>query len=454
MPNFQDLEPATDDSQVTIYEDISHPRPQPPRPADEVLAEITRLTHLDDYPILEGVVSPIEEARHVVIGIFPDNILSKISDLVKAYDLLHTEFELRSTSITMFVQEKNRPRVARLVEVNEDEWGNVENLIPLCRQGSEASLMEAEDEIEQLLQTFEVDAEIREFDVDVVFGFSADCDVAVWLKDEVKSSTHGILGWKLQHLHFVYALALISSVTNHVVDFNWQIWEEPVHCFRFNGVLTFRRHAIGSMGEFLGPVWILANDAIIDSVHHSTASSEYLPRTNHSFGQRGFGERGTVLLAGDFAERNQESDRTTSSRTETGTYPMKAPAAHSGNAAGSDFAFNISISVVKLWALWYVNVKFVEQVRDLVDGANAETKTPPNGSRPRIESLEVGSGVVLPVDDSLNEQFVTDGTDEIVCRWYNLDRNDHGNAKTMADIVIEGNTEDVSFYDSYTLLIV
>jgi hypothetical protein len=161
MPNFQDLELAIDDNEVAVDMDTSQSHPQPLRPADEVLAEIALLAHLDDYPLVNGVVTPVEEARNVIRGNFPDNMLFRLDHLIKAYDLLHAEFELRSTAVTMLVQDKSRPRVARLAEVNEDEWANVENVVSLCREGSEANLREAEDEIEQLLQTFGVSADIR-----------------------------------------------------------------------------------------------------------------------------------------------------------------------------------------------------------------------------------------------------------------------------------------------------
>lgn len=95
------------------------------------------------------------------------------------------------------------------------------NTISLCTKRSDASFQEAEDEIEQLLKTFGVDANIRKFNKeDWDLDPTTNCDAAEELEEEIESLAYGVLGWKLQHLHFVYALALISSVTNHAVDFN------------------------------------------------------------------------------------------------------------------------------------------------------------------------------------------------------------------------------------------
>jgi hypothetical protein len=163
MPNFQDLDPTTNGALITIERDTSTSLPPVLRLANDVLQEIYRLTHLSDYPLHNGVVSPDNKARYMTTAAHMDEILSKLSDLVEAYELIHEEFELRSRSTTLFVQEKGRPWVARLAEVNEDEWSDVENVIELCREGSEANLREAEDEIEQLLLTFGVDVEMCEF---------------------------------------------------------------------------------------------------------------------------------------------------------------------------------------------------------------------------------------------------------------------------------------------------
>lgn len=173
MPNFQDLAPAIE---TTVPRPLSPSAPRTLRPANEVLDEVTRLTHLDSYNVRNGVVAAFDgpdpdstpkarggrngsNKKDVDFG----KVVSQVADLVKAYDLLHVEFDLRSKAATMFVQEVARPGVAGLVEVGEEVWSDIHDLVKVCREGSEDGLIQAGDEVDRLLTMFGVMAEIREY---------------------------------------------------------------------------------------------------------------------------------------------------------------------------------------------------------------------------------------------------------------------------------------------------
>lgn len=171
MVNFQYLAPAIE---ITAPPPLSPSTPRTLRPANEVLDEVYLLTHLDSYTIHDRVVAAFDEndvnstprakegrgstRRDVNLG----RVLSQIADLVKAYDLLQEEFQLRTKAITMFVQEVARPGVARLVEAGEEVWTDVYDLVEICRKGSQDELRQAEVEADRLLLIFGVVAETRE----------------------------------------------------------------------------------------------------------------------------------------------------------------------------------------------------------------------------------------------------------------------------------------------------
>lgn len=171
MPNYQDLAPAIE---TTVPLPLSSLAPRTLRPANEVLDEVTKLTHLDSYNVRDGVAAAFDETdpdstpkakgkqsgsnkKEVDLG----KVVSQMADLVKAYDLLHVEFDLRSKSMTMFVQEVARPGVAGLIEVGEEVWSDVHDLLKMCREGREDGLRHAGDEVDRLLMMFGVVAEIR-----------------------------------------------------------------------------------------------------------------------------------------------------------------------------------------------------------------------------------------------------------------------------------------------------
>jgi hypothetical protein len=274
----------------------------------------------------------------------------------------------------------------------------------------------------------------------------ADCVIAEDLRGAVESTLHGVVGWKLQRLHFVYALASVFSLAGHVVDFDWEIWNERVQSFQISNELTFERHQIGSLAAHLGPVWILAKYQTLTDLHFNIANSDTLSGADHSF----------IQLPYEVADQNSDDEGTTGAPAEPGTMLVRTSKNIPCEPCDVDdlsIAFQLSIPVNKLWALWNTTINFVEQDQYLVDEENACFETLAKGSRPRIESLVVGSGVILPVDTSSIEHFIPSGGSEIVCRWFNLCINEHGDMRTTADVVVEEDVENVELFDCYTLLI-
>lgn len=214
-----------------------------------------------------------------------------------------------------------------------------------------------------------------------------DCDVTEDL--ETRASLHDALGWKLRHVHFVYALALVSSMNCHTVDFNWQIWEDPAECFMVNKSLEFRKHDIGSMAEFLGQVWVLAK---------KTASGR----------------------------SNDEPAR-----------------------PGPSLRFQISVSITQLWSLWHADINFAVTEEHLIEREQIKFGTMHKKRGLQIQSLEVGSGMVLPiVEPALRSSAIST---ETVCGWCSLDLETGNIMGGMADVACDFG--EVEVYESDMLLI-
>lgn len=174
MVNSQQPSPAT----IDIAPDAPSESPSAPwvlLPANEVFDEVTWLTHLDFYTVRDGVVAAFDEdeldgtpranggrggrKKDVDLG----TVLSQIADLVEAYLLLHARFDLTFRTTTMFVQEAERPGVARLAGVGEETWKYVHDIVPIIRGGSRVGLRIAHEVVDSLLSNFKVQVEIREF---------------------------------------------------------------------------------------------------------------------------------------------------------------------------------------------------------------------------------------------------------------------------------------------------
>jgi hypothetical protein len=271
--------------------------------------------------------------------------------------------------------------------------------------------------------------------------------IAEDLRGKVELTLHSVVGWKLQRLHFVYALASVFSLAGHVVDFDWEIWNERVQSFQISDELKFERHQIGSLAAHLGPVWILAKYQTLTDLHLNIANSNTLSGADHSF----------IQLPYEVADQKSDDERTLGAPAEPGTVLVrtsKVIPCEPCHADNLSIAFQLSIPVNKLWALWNTTINLVEQDQYLVDEENANPEIPTKGPRPRIESLVVGSGVILPVDPSLIKYFTSSGGSEIVCRWFNLCTNEYGDMRTAADVVVEEDVENVELFDCFTLLII
>ncbi|QDS77452.1 hypothetical protein FKW77_006872 [Venturia effusa] len=425
----------------------SSPAPQALRPANEVLEEVTRLTHLDFYNVRDGVVSAFDGVvsafdevdaentpraqggsdndrhqlrRSEVRAVDLEKVLSQLADLIKAYDMLHAQFTLKSKAITMLVQEEERPKVAALVQVGEEVWTCIDDLVELCREGDHDDLGKAGEEVERLLARFGLEIEIL-----------------VHAKD--LASVHVLLGWKLRYLHFVYALALVSSINNHAVDFNWQIWDDPVDCFKFGDSLTFRKHDIGSMGDFLGQVWILAREMTLDMPNDEPVGNAR-PGRNDSFATRRLPDVDLLFRFPSLADQNLHEPPNTI--TEPGKSTIETSRDISAEPEGPSCTFQISVSIIQLWRLWNADINFAE-VEHSGNGTAIEFQTKQKKRGLRIESVELGFGVVVP----MGEPVPSDSSvpHEVVCRWCKLGPDENGNVRTMADILGEGNVGEVDY---------
>lgn len=258
------------------------------------------------------------------------------------------------------------------------------------------------------------------------------------------------MAWKLRHLHFLYALALVSSVGNHVVDFDWQIWEEPVRCFRVSKTLTFRRHDVESMAGFLGKVWILAKEELVNETDQDTTAGGGGGRPGRidSCVERDPAELEFQYLAIASAEQNMDETASTHQTAETGF--IKGLTNPTSNPKGVNSTFQISISVSQLCALWNADIGFVEPEQHQVDREDASTRTTGKGSGRRIKRLEVGSGVILPVVGSSSDKHASK---EIVCKWYSLESTGSTNVRTMVEVVGDEDIGYVFLTDLDTLLI-
>ncbi|KAE9963034.1 hypothetical protein BLS_009755 [Venturia inaequalis] len=422
------------------------------RPANEVLDEVTWLTHLDFYTVRDGVVAAFDEddldstprakggrvgsKRHVDL----DKVLSQIADLVKAYLLLHARFELKSKAATMFVQEAERPGVARLVEAGDETWKYVHDIVPIIRGGNRTGLRIAQDVVDSLLRMFGVQVEIREYIWLKERGGLADCDGTV---DLGSAQLEDPLEWKLRLLHFVYALALVSSMNSHANEFNWQIWDDPVEYFKISESLTFRKYDIGSMGQFLGPVWILAGEVAFP-LPDDVSASDVRPGRIGSVAHQEFAGIDFQHLSAKFSE--QDLGGPTNTITEADTSTSEIASNVFDKPEGPSFTFQISVSIPQLRALWNANIKFAVEEQP-IDREKIDAETMQQTSVLAIKSLEVGSGVVLPIGmPTLMELDV-----EVVCGWYSLDLEGSGNVITMADIEGDG---DLELCDTDFLLII
>ncbi|TLD29556.1 Malonamoyl-CoA synthetase [Venturia nashicola] len=419
---------------ITAPLDGPRSRARTVRPANEVLDEVTWLTHLDTYRVRDGVVAAFDDddldttprEREGLGSNSRDmrlwRVLSQIADLVRAYNLLHSQLELRSKAMTMFVQEVERPGVARLVEVGEGVWRYIHGLVPIIQEGSHSGLWIARRVINALLMKFGVRAKTP-----------AHLRSAQW---------QDVFDLKLRYLHFVYALALVSSMKSHAIDFNWQFWDEPVKYFKINESLTFRKYDIGSMGEYLGPVWILAKKTTF-----------LLPNDGPSDSRSGRIDSGTEhesagldlpYLSARFA--NQELDGPTNTSTEAEMSTTEISKNTSNDPERPSFTFQISVSIPQLRELWNANIEFAE-AEQMLDRESIEAGTMQETRTAAIKILEVGSGVVLPI----GRPTLMNTEVEVVCGWYSLDPEGNGNMMAMADIIRDG---EVELCDSDTLLII
>lgn len=264
-----------------------------------------------------------------------------------------------------------------------------------------------------------------------------------------RTSVHDVLGLKLRHLHFVYALALVSSINNHAVDFNWQIWDDPVDCLKVSKSLAFRKYDIGSMGEFLGQVWILANETALDIPTGEPARS-VRPGRIDSFAEQELAGVDLPFLAENFAK--QDLVEPTSKITEAESSAMEISRGHSNEPTGPSVAFQISVSISQLWALWHANINFAEKEDRSINRENTESETTQEKPGLRIGSLGVGEGVILPIDNPAPGNSAL--SKEVVCKWYSLGADGDGNVRTMADIAGDEDISGVVFYHFDMLLII
>jgi hypothetical protein len=199
------------------------------------------------------------------------------------------------------------------------------------------------------------------------------------------------LTWKLQHLHLVLALILLSHTTCHVGDFDIEIFKYPVLCFAITPNMTFRRRDIGSLKHVTGgPAWILADNKA--------------PYTR---------DLGSGFEDVPYA-KCVEDERT--NRFHHGGLQIGSP---------TELSFRISIYAVKLPFLGGSIVGFIDSNGDHVLG---------NANRCKV--IFLGHGVVLPVNKAPPKKF-TNATQlegklvdevDVLCHWFELKPDYKGDA--------------------------
>lgn len=220
-------------------------------------------------------------------------------------------------------------------------------------------------------------------------------------------------------------------MNSHVNDFNWQIWDDPVECFKISDSLTFRKYDIGSMGQFLGPVWILAGEVAF-SVSKHEPTSDVRPRRLDSVTEE------------KFAEKDLDRPLNTTTEAEMSTIEESRDALDEAEIPSSKF--QISASITQLKSLWNANVNFAVE-EEPIDREKSDAETLQKTSASAIKSLEFGSGIVLPI----GMPTLMDLDVEVVCGWYSLDPEGNGNTIAMADIEGDG---EIELCDSDFLLVI
>lgn len=203
------------------------------------------------------------------------------------------------------------------------------------------------------------------------------------------------------------------------------------------------------MGEFLGQVWILANETALDIPTGEPASGVRTGRIDR-FAEQELAGIDLPFLAAKLSK--QDLDGPTSTITEAESSAMEISRGPSDEPTGPSVAFQISVSISQLWALWYANINFAEKEHPPVDREDTESETMQEKLELRIGSLGVGEGVILPIGHLALEESAS--WKEVACRWYNLGPDEDGNARTIADIVGDGGIGGVVFYHSDMLLVI
>jgi hypothetical protein len=186
------------------------------------------------------------------------------------------------------------------------------------------------------------------------------------------------LTWKLQHIHLILALILLSHTTGHVGDFDIDIFKYPILCFKITPTMTFRRRDIGSIKHVTGgPGWILADNEA--------------PYT------KGFGDDFEGVPYAKSID-NEQVDKFNTGKP-------------------SELIFGISTYTTRLSILGGCVVSFV--------GSDGEPVSKEAG---RCKAIYCGHGVVLPSSQRLLERYTGETgfegemveKDEVLCGWFEL----------------------------------